>query len=44
VIALLTAALPYLVQVGIALGGYIAGRIHQKHIAKVSAAAAASTK
>jgi len=44
VIALLTAALPYLINGGISLASYIAGRIHQKHITKVSAAAAAITK
>lgn len=42
-IALLTAALPYLVQGGIALAGYIAGRIHQAHKQKASAAQAANT-
>jgi hypothetical protein len=34
VIALLTAALPYLVQGGIALAGYLAGRWHAARIAK----------
>jgi len=44
VTAIVAALAPFAVKGLVAAVGYFVGRIHQKHITKTSAAAAASTK